>query len=150
MPAVPVMAYPTPPWLKEQFWLAAGEIAGERVARKLPPCWLSDYDLRRRKCSTEIQACHLIAEQRIRNVLVPQLIELDAQLGAPGMLAEVIPLLECDPRLAVPGCTRHHPRFDNHATPELVVPRAALPEPFLDFIADFDGTFDADLERKFQ
>ena len=65
------------------------------------PCWFSEYwD---HECSAEIQACHFIRRQRIENFLWKQ-----------GNDKEEIFLAAWDPRLAVPGCTEAHPRFDGH------------------------------------
>lgn len=144
------MVKPEPPtWLKDGFWLAAGELAGDRSRRKLPPCWLADHDPRRRRCKGRLQACHLINAQRIRNTLVPRLLDLDAQTHSPGLLAEVIVQAEMDPRLAVPGCEVHHPAFDHHSVGlprhQLVVPRAALPEPFLEYCAEYE--LEVELDR---
>jgi len=68
------------------------------------PCWFAEYD--DRECSEEIQACHFINRQRICNYLWQM-----------GLSRDLIELAEWDPRLAVPGCTEHHPRWDGHLAP---------------------------------
>jgi hypothetical protein len=53
-------------------------------------------------------------------------------------LADLILLAAWDPRNAVIGCSgEHHPRFDSHATPPLVVPQSALPAHVFEFADDF-------------
>lgn len=69
---------------------------------------------------------------------------------APLVKAEVddlILLAAWDPRNAVIGCEGHHRRFDNHATPVLVIPAPELPDHMLDFI--FDWGLETQAEARF-
>lgn len=97
-------------------------------------CWLWQFDDRHMDCWGRLEAIHLIGRQRIRN----RLINLDA---------DTLRTIEWDPRNAAVACTRHHRRFDSHATPTLRVPAHALPRQALAFISE--RGLEVDAEAKF-
>lgn len=113
-------------WIDHAGWYRNGR--GKRA------CWLWQFDDRHFDCAGRLEGIHLIGRQRLRNRLY-------------GVDPEIVTLAEWDPRNAALGCTRHHRRFDSHATPPLRVPVHALRREALDFIADWG--LETDAEAKF-
>lgn len=153
------MKRPTPPrHLTKAFhqaglsWYLHGDQAPDNALRLHdggPACWLAQFDEHERPCAGRLEVVHLIGRQRIRNILRPLLL---TDLWAEGAIDsldvdDLVALAEWDPRNAAPGCEGHHRRFDSHATPALAIPLDALPEPVLDFIADWG--FESEAERRF-
>lgn len=114
-----------------------------------PACWLKQFDLYDKECGGELEACHVISRQRIRNVLRGLLVPdaLDPTAIDPLDIDDLVELAEWDPRNGVPGCTHHHRRFDSHSTPELGVPAQKLFAPNLEFVLDWG--LESEAERKF-
>lgn len=114
-----------------------------------PACWLKQFDPLDRPCSGDLEAFHFIGRQRVRNVLRRQL--TTDPLAAAAIDAfdidGLVELAEWDPRNAGPGCTGHHRRFDNHATPDLKLSAVVLPAPAREFVLDWG--FEVEAERKF-
>jgi hypothetical protein len=110
-------------WISAAGWYRnpAGRIA----------CWLWQFDDRHYDCAGRLEGIHLIGRQRLRNRLY-------------GVDPEIVKLIEWDPRNAAVGCTRHHRRFDSHATPGLRVPAHALPLQALEFIVERGLEIDAE------
>ena len=77
------------------------------------PCWLAQFQPT--ACQGEVQLCHLIKQQRLRDYHVPE---------------EAI----WDQRVLVPGCERHHNALDKTRT--LRVPRVALPPEVEEYAAE--------------
>jgi hypothetical protein len=114
-----------------------------------PACWLKQFDPLDRACSGDLEACHLIGRQRIRNVLRGQLVTDIFATGAIDVLDvdDLVEQAEWDPRIAAPGCTGHHRRLDSHATPELKLPAQQLLAPHREFILEWG--LESEAERKF-
>lgn len=113
-----------------------------------PACWLKQHDPLDRPCSGKLEAFHFVGRQRIRNVLRPLLAtDLLADGAIDPLVDDLVELAEWDPRSGGPGCTGHHRRFDNHATPDLKIPAVALPSPARAFVLDWG--FEMEVERKF-
>jgi hypothetical protein len=114
-----------------------------------PACWLKQFDLLDRACSDELEACHVIGRQRIRNVLGGLLVPDALNPTAVDVLDidDLVELAEWDPRNSVPGCSHHHRRFDSHATPDLKVPAQQLFAPNRAFVLDWG--LESEAERKF-
>ena len=114
-----------------------------------PACWLKQFDPFDKDCSDELEACHVISRQRIRNVLRGLLVPdaLTPYSIDPFDIDDLVELAEWDPRNGVPGCTHHHRRFDRQATPDLTVPVQSLFVPNRAFILDWG--FESEAERKF-
>ncbi len=114
-----------------------------------PACWLKQHDPLDRPCSGTLEAFHFIGRQRIRNVLRLQLTTGLLADGAidPLDVDDLVEQAEWDPRNGGPGCTGHHRRFDNHATPGLQITATALPGPVRAFVLDWG--FELEVERKF-
>lgn len=60
-------------------------------------------------------------------------------------VADLIQLVEWDPRNSDLGCEGHHRRFDNHLTPSLTVRYERLPSHLIQFA--FDWGIEAQLDR---
>jgi hypothetical protein len=97
-------------------------------------CWLWQFDDRHYDCAGRLEGIHLLGRQRVRNRLY-------------GVDPEIVELAEWDCRNSALGCTLHHRRFDNHATPGLLVPVYGLPKRTLEFITDYG--LETDAEDKF-
>ena len=126
----------------------AFRVAGTIAPRTglLLPCWLAQFDERRRPCTGRIEAFHFLGRQRVRNALGALLPEpWPREVG--GETAQLLTLAEWDPRNAGPGCVGHHRRLDSHATPGLVVPGAALPARVHAYAEDWG--LESALERKY-
>lgn len=102
------------------------------------PCWLRQFDERKRPCEGRIEAFHFIGRQRVRN----RLLSLGFDSADPAIL-----LASWDPRNAGPGCVMHHRRLDGHATPDLTVFREQLPVDVLNFAEDWG--LETDLEDRY-
>lgn len=113
-------------------WIAAAGWYRNPAGRTA--CWLWQFDDRHYDCAGRLEGIHLIGRQRLRNRLY-------------GVDPEIVKLIEWDSRNAAVGCTRHHRRFDSHATPELRVPAHALPRQALEFIVE--RGLESDAESKF-
>jgi len=116
-------------------------------------CWfaatLSEVDPR--DCDGEIQGCHFIKRQRVREIVGYNLWIPTASRARDGKkvfvagsdnaeqlgLLELLTLAEWDPRNAVPGCKHHHDRFDSHLMPPLVVHREDVPCHVIEFAEDW-------------
>jgi len=119
-------------------------------------CWLKQHDPLDRPCSAvtsggRLEAVHLIGRQAIRRVLSQNLNtgyiwQEDGGID-PNDVEDLIELAEWDPRNSALGCTGHHRRLDDHATPEFVLGAEALPDDFLDFVLDWG--LESEAERKF-
>ena len=114
-----------------------------------PCCWLWQFDPHGRPCSGDLEAVHLIGRQQLRRVLRHTLVTDLFADGAidPDDVDHLVELAEWDPRNGAPGCTGHHRRFDNHATPALPVPIAHTPMQFRWFVLDWGLEFE--VEQKF-
>ncbi|HEX4307152.1 MAG TPA: hypothetical protein VHZ54_14035 [Solirubrobacterales bacterium] len=105
-------------------------------------CWLKQHDPLDRPCSEvtngRLEAIHLLGRQAIRRVLGHNL-RTSFDIGGidPADVEDLIELAEWDPRNAGLGCTGHHRRLDNHATPEFELDVEALSDDFLDFVLDW-------------
>lgn len=88
-----------------------------------PGCWLHQHDPKGEACSGHLEGIHFLTRKRLR---FPW-----------GFDPELRTLAEWDGRNGGAACTRHHRRFDNQATPKLVLPVAALPLQVLAFIRDW-------------
>jgi hypothetical protein len=112
-------------------------------------CWLKQFDPYDKECGGELEACHVIGRQRVRNVLRGLLVPDALNPEAVDVLDvdDLIELAEWDPRNGVPGCTHHHRRFDSQATPDLRVPAQQLFAPNRAFVLDWG--LETEVERKF-
>lgn len=133
-------------WLEDlrfAFWLDVVK-AGDEYGPDLP-CFLAAYD--DQPCDGRIEAAHWIKRQRIEktiawNLGVPEALYRGRQKIATATAEQIerLPLVHLaawDPRLAVPGCTRHHRRFDSQATPPLWVFREEVPWEVEDGVTDW-------------
>lgn len=114
-----------------------------------PACWLKQHDPLDRPCSGRLEAFHFLGRQRVRHLLRQQ---FTTDLLAPSAidaadLDDLVELAEWDPRIGGPGCTGHHRRFDNHATPDLKITATALPSLVRAYVLDWG--FETEVERKF-
>lgn len=107
-----------------------------RSGRGTLPCWFGANVEDVTRCEGRIEAAHVIGRQSIRNCH-----------GLWRVDPDLLELAQWDVRNALPACTAHHRRFDNHATPGLSVPAAALPEAVVEFI--FDWGLESEAERRF-
>jgi hypothetical protein len=134
----------TPPeYLTEGFFRAACERHG-RVD------WLKPFDEKQCPVHGRLEATHLISRQRVRNILLPQLVPLYASSEwTKDDVFDLVELAEWDPRNAGGlAYTDRHRRFDNQATPALRVPATALPFDFYEFV---DGWgFELEACRRFE
>lgn len=123
-----------------------------------PPvgCWLAQFDPEERTCTETLERVHVISRQRVETLVWQSLrdaelefedgpIPFDRDGGA--TVKAVVLLAAWDPRNGRIGCNGHHPRFDSHSTPRIVVPARALPGHVLEFIEDYG--LEAEAERKF-
>jgi len=147
-----------PRWLTESFAIGAS-VYGHSDLEPRPAyagasryCWLAQFDQQRRPCEGQIEACHAIPRERVKNALWALLpnelqgtILLEAELGFDweAWRKELILLACWDARNSFLGCgEQHHPRFDRKQTPALLVPRREVPLRVTEFIAHW-GFLDA-------
>lgn len=158
-----------PPWLREAFrdgvdehWVAQPCRGEERLSGVAAECWLAQHDERQRPCSGPLERFHFITRQRVENALwalLPQWERCPVCEGDPSCehcggnpafafpRDDLILLAAWDPRNGGIACEGHHRRFDNHATPELRVPRETLPSHVVEFAEDWG--LESELERRF-
>lgn len=155
------MKRPTPPrYLTEAFreeafnrYIHHGRGDGNGYPLRLydggPACWLKQLDPLDKDCGGDLEACHVIGRQRIRNVLRGLLVPDALNPEAIDILDvdDLVELAEWDPRNGVPGCSHHHRRFDSHATPDLKVPAQQLLAPSREFVLEWG--FESEVEQKF-
>lgn len=136
-----------PRWLTESF----RDGVDERDAWPLPGagvpaygigealCQLRQHDLLQRPCSGRLERIHYVNRQRIENamgVLLLGAVIDDGIYRYPfdrWMTSDLILLAAWDPRVGGIACQGMHRRFDNHATPPLIVPYDALPSHVIDW-----------------
>lgn len=89
-------------------------------------CQLAYHDPLRRPCSGRLERFHWVNRQRIEramDALLPRDTTFDENMERAGLVL----LAAWDSRIGAIACEEHHRRFDNHATPPLIVPYEALP-----------------------
>jgi len=100
---------------------------GDRETQVLP-CWFKTCIPGLDACEGFIQGCHWLKRQTVEGFI-------GRQLFGPG--SDYVQLAAWDPRSGVPGCEKHHTRFDSQRQPTLVVPRELVPTTVEMFCADW-------------
>lgn len=101
---------------------------GDRENEMLP-CWFRTCIPGIDGCEGPIQGCHWIKRQRV---------EYDVAFMVGSARSDDLVLLAAwDPRNGVPGCEKHHFRFDSNRQPSLIVPRELVPTTAEYFCADW-------------
>lgn len=149
-----------PAWLREGFRDGVDEGVAritERIAMpspfnppaRHPFCWLAKFDPACRPCTGRLERFHFIGRQRVREAFYATL-PTGAQFYAEQLEwgsdpRDLLALAEWDARNGGMTCEGHHRRFDNHATPDLVVPLIAVPNRTIEFA--YDWGIEAQLEK---
>lgn len=155
------MAKPKPHrWLTQSFADGVDEqhprwAGGARVLmHPKEACQLAQFDERGRPCEGRLERAHLIPRQRVENALAALMPHNPVRITDPASIfeprldkKELILLAAWDPRNGVVVCQHHHRRYDSHATPELCIPAAALPDHVVEFI--YDWGLESEAERRF-
>jgi hypothetical protein len=151
----------SPVWLCESFRDGVDERelvevgAGFASEWRYYGCWLAQFDPLEQDCGGRnfpyLERFHFISRQRVENALGALLPWWASQPLRGGFRMdernELILLAAWDPRNGGIACEAHHRRLDSHATPELVVPRSALPKHVLEFAEEWG--LESQLESKF-
>lgn len=158
------MAKPKPPhWLTASFADGVIELAPPNIRAykdAYRDCWLAQFDERRRPCEAPLERAHMIPGQRVEHALgalLPGVEDAQAQMVEQWLqgngrewayaATDLILLAAWDPRNGVIACQHHHRRYDSHATPELRIHAAALPDHAIEFI--YDWGLESEAERRF-
>lgn len=117
-------------------------------------CWLAQHDPRRLPCTGRLERFHFIGRQRVKHALgallptygyFPSLPDDSITQMMDGFdRGALLVLAEWDARNGGVACEGHHRRFDNHATPELVVPGDAVPGHVFEFLCDWGLELEAE------
>lgn len=141
-----------PRWLTESFRDGIderGRIWESTYFGANPGCELAQHDPLHCPCCGRLERIHFVNRQRIENAmgaLLPTNAEdamawdrsfYEDDFTFKWVPSDLVLLAAWDPRVGGISCQQHHRRYDNHATPPLIVPYGALPSHVIDWAEDW-------------